>query len=200
VRALIFDFGNVVGFFDYGHTLRRLSCHTDMTAGEMRDALSNSVLAEDYEAGRISSADFLTQTRGLWRLTCDDETLAKAWADIFQPNPEVCDLMPRLHGRYRLLLGSNTNELHTRQFRCQFTDTLRHFDALVLSHEIGIRKPQAGFFEHCRGLADCPPGECVFIDDLAVNIVGARACGLQTVHYEPGNDLAGKLGALGVHW
>ena len=33
--------------------------------------------------------------------------------------------------RYRLLLGSNTNELHARQFRGQFAEILRHFDRLL---------------------------------------------------------------------
>ena len=95
-------------------------------------------------------------------------------------------------------MGSNTNELHARQFLEQFADRLQHFDALVLSHKIGVRKPKAGFFEHCIRLAECAPAECLFIDDLAANVAGARACGWQGIVYTSFPDLRQQLMALGI--
>jgi FMN phosphatase YigB (HAD superfamily) len=106
--------------------------------------------------------------------------------------------VPRLRPRYRLLLGSNTNELHARQFRRQFADTLRHFDALVLSHEIGVRKPAAAFFQHCTSLAGCAQEQCLFIDDSPANVEGARACGWQGLVYAGADDLKRRLQELGV--
>jgi putative hydrolase of the HAD superfamily len=155
-------------------------------------------LEDDYESGQISTSEFLRRVRETCRLTCPDEIIAAAWADIFWPNEEVCALLPRLKPRYRLLLGSNTNELHARQFCGQFADWLQHFDALVLSHEIGVRKPRAGFFEHCLRLAECAPAECLFIDDLAANVAGARACGWQGIVYTSFPDLCQQLTALGI--
>ena len=99
---------------------------------------------------------------------------------------------------YRLVLLSNTNELHARQFRRQFADTLAHFDALVLSHEVGLRKPCADIYAHCHRLADCPPSQCLFIDDLPANIEAARACGWQGIVYQRGLDLRRELRKLGV--
>ena len=75
---------------------------------------------------------------------------------------------------------------------------LSHFDALVLSYEIGTRKPDADFFQHCVRLALAQASECVFVDDLAGNIDAARAVGLHGLHYRPGENLAAKLHALGV--
>jgi putative hydrolase of the HAD superfamily len=75
---------------------------------------------------------------------------------------------------------------------------LRHFDALVLSHEIGVRKPKAGFFQHCQGLSGCAAEECLFIDDLPANVGGAQALGWQGIVYTPGNDLRQRLAALGI--
>src|SRR5207244_2214206 len=98
-----------------------------------------------------------------------------AFGDIFWPNDEVCALVPRLKERYRLLLGSNTTELHARRFRQQFADILGHLDALVLSYEVGARKPKAAFFEHCQRQAGCESHQCLFIDDLSANIEGARS-------------------------
>jgi putative hydrolase of the HAD superfamily len=198
MQAIVFDFGNVVGYFDHYQTLNKLTTHTDMTAQAMYAAVYDTDLEDAFESGQLSVADFLTHFRQLCRLRCADDILHAAVADIFRPNPDVCGLLPVLKPRYRLLLGSNTNELHAVQFRRQFADVLRHFDHLVLSFEVGVRKPRAGFFEHCQRLAGCPPQECLFIDDLPANVEGARACGWQGIVYTGIEDLRARLAALGI--
>jgi putative hydrolase of the HAD superfamily len=198
MRAIVFDFGNVVGFFDHYQTLNKLTAHTDMTAQAMYAAVFDSDLEDAFESGRLTVPQFLGRFRELCGLRCEDEYLNAACADIFRPNPEVCALLPRLKPHYRLLLGSNTNELHAVQFRRQFADVLRYFDHLVLSFEIGVRKPRPGFFEHCQRLAGCPPQECLFIDDLPANVEGARACGWHGIVYKGIDDLGGQLKALGI--
>jgi putative hydrolase of the HAD superfamily len=198
IQTIIFDFGNVLGFFDYRLTLERLAPHSTLSAEEMRAAAYAAELAEAYELGRMATTEFLGRLRRACRLACDDAVLTAAWSDIFRPNEEVCALVPRLRPRYRLLLGSNTNELHAQQFRRQFADTLRHFDALVLSHEVGVRKPSAEFFARCQRLAGCGPASCLFIDDLPANVAGARACGWQGIVYTGFADLARQLAEHGV--
>jgi putative hydrolase of the HAD superfamily len=118
--------------------------------------------------------------------------------DIFTPNPEVCALIPRLKPHHRLVLASNTNELHATFFQRSFADVLRHFDAIGLSYEAGARKPHREFYEHCRRLADCPPGECLFIDDLAANVDAARALGWYAIRYTSYPELLQQLRAHGV--
>jgi epoxide hydrolase-like predicted phosphatase len=198
IKAIVFDFGNVVGFFDHYLTLKRIAPHTDMAPQAMYAAVYNGALEDDFESGRITAAEFLARFRQTCRLSCDDAVLAAAVADVFRPNPDVCALLPLLQPRYRLLLGSNTNPIHARHFRQQFADVLQPFDAVVLSYEIGVRKPRAGFYEHCQRLAGCGPGECVFIDDLPANVGGARACGWQGILYQGIDDLRRRFAELGV--
>jgi len=198
MKTIIFDFGNVIGYFDHGQTLSRLTAHTDMSAEGMTDAIYRGQLEDDFEAGRVSAADFLRQVKQMCRLSCDDTYLADAWSDIFRPNQEVCDLIPRLQGRYRLVLGSNTNELHAGQFCRQFAGTLRHFHKLVMSHQIGVRKPHASFFEHCQTHAVGDADECLFIDDLPANVAAARAWGWHVIQYQSFQDLETRLKSLAV--
>jgi glucose-1-phosphatase len=198
MQAIAFDFGNVLGFFDHRITLNRLAAYTEMSAAEMFAAVYDSPLEDAFEAGRITTADFLRQVRQLCRLHCDDRVLIEAWSDIFRPNEVVCGLIETLKRRYRLLLASNTNELHATRYRRQFANTLRHFHHQVLSYEIGVRKPRPEFFEHCRRLAGCPAGDCLFIDDLADNIDGARACGWEGIVYKRFDDLQQRLEEFGI--
>src|SRR5262249_36868086 len=177
----IFDFGNVVGYFDHRLTSKRLVEHATLSEEELHATLFDGPLEDDYEAGRLTTEQFLGEIRRLCRLTCSDEIIAAAWSDVLTPNPEVCALIPRLKPPYKLLLASNTNEMHSRHFRRQFAETLRHFDAMVLSHAVGARKPGEAFFQHCVKLAGCQPGQCLFIDDLPANVAGARDCGFRGI-------------------
>jgi putative hydrolase of the HAD superfamily len=159
----------------------------------MYDLVYNGNLEDIFESGAMDTAPFLGEVVKLWRLRCGPDVLEAAIADIFEPNPEVCELIPRLKERYRLMLGSNTNPIHSRQFLKQFADTLEHFDHVVLSHAIGARKPRTAFFEHCLQLAGCGPEECLFVDDLPANIEGARAAGMRGLVYVRGQGLLESL-------
>jgi putative hydrolase of the HAD superfamily len=198
IQSIVFDFGNVIGFFDYGPAVTRLASHGCVTPDAIRASVFTDELEDAYESGKISSEEFLSRLRGLCQLRCTDDETARAFADIFWPNEDVCALVPRLKPHYRLLLGSNTNELHSRHFREQFADTLKYFDALILSHEAGARKPKRAFFEYAQRFAGCAPQECLFIDDLPANIEGARACGWQGIVYRDFEDLHRRLVALGI--
>ena len=198
MKTIIFDFGNVVGFFDHWQALKRLAPHTDLTPEEMYALVYDTDLEDAVERGHVAPEEFARQVHTLWKLRCDVDFLARSVADIFTPNPEVCELVQRLKPRYRLLLGSNTNLIHATQFRRQFAEVFGHFDALVLSCEIGHRKPTPEFYAHCQALAQAEPGECLFVDDLPANIDAARRHGWHGIVYKPGEELAGRMRALGV--
>jgi putative hydrolase of the HAD superfamily len=196
VRAICFDFGNVIGFFDHFKAFAKLAPYTAWSSRRIYDEIYSGQLEDDLESGRLSVDDFLAEMMRRTEMTCDVDFVKAACADIFTPNPEVCELIPRLAKRYRIVLGSNTSGLHSVQFRKQFADVLGHFHAEVLSCEAGVRKPKAGFFERCAAEAGCALGECVFIDDLPANIAGATAAGMRGLVYRPNENLAATLDAI----
>jgi glucose-1-phosphatase len=198
MKAIIFDFGNVVGFFDHRRAARRLAEYGGLDPEAVYRLVFGGALEDDYESGRFTTAEYLQRLRKLCNVHCSDADLNLACADIFWPNDDVCGLLPHLKGRYRLILGSNTNELHATHFLKQFAAPLGYFDALVMSHQIGVRKPRREFFEHCLRLAECAPSECVFIDDIATNVAGARECGLHGIVYTDIGDLQRCLIDLGI--
>jgi putative hydrolase of the HAD superfamily len=65
------------------------------------------------------------------------------------------------------------------------------FDAVVISAEVGMRKPEERIFRHAAGLLGLEPGDCVFVDDLASNVTAAEAVGMTGVlHREPAATVA----------
>jgi putative hydrolase of the HAD superfamily len=198
IKTLIFDFGNVVGFFDHGRASRRLAVWSELPFEALHAQLFGSGLEDDYESGRIDTAEFVRRARELCRLRCGEDEFGPAYADIFWPNPDVCALLARLKPTHRLLLLSNTNELHHLQFSRQFAEALASFDGLVFSHKVGARKPAAAIFAHAQRRAGCPPSECLFVDDLPANVAGARAFGWHGIVYTDFASLRRQLAEFGI--
>ena len=57
------------------------------------------------------------------------------------------------------------------------------FDAVVISGEVGMRKPEPRIFQHAADLLGVPSQECVFVDDLEANVKAAVGCGMTGVHH-----------------
>ncbi len=198
ITTIVFDFGNVLGFFSHRKAAEQLAQFSPLSAQDILKRYLDPKLEDDFETGRMSLAKFRALVRERCRVTCSDAQLDWAIADMFTPNDEVCSLVPALKPHYRLVLLSNTNELHAIHFRRQFADTLAHFDALVLSHEVGFRKPCADIYAHCHQIAGSTPQQCLFVDDLPANVEAARACGWQAIIYHRGLDLRRELQRVGI--
>jgi putative hydrolase of the HAD superfamily len=198
----MFDFGNVIGFFDYSRMFERLGRRVGVPAGELESLLYErgaARLGREFERGRLSPEEFARQVLALAGLAMPFAEFQAEWPDIFWLNEPVARLVEALKRRgYPLLLGSNTNVLHADFYRRKFQETLAHFDHLVFSYEVGEMKPEPAFFAACVKAVGVPASECVFIDDAAVNVEGARDAGLQGVLYRDPAGLVADLRRLGV--
>lgn len=198
MKTIVFDFGNVIAFFDHQRAITRLARYTDIPPTELTRLLYGSPIEDEYEKGHMTTAEYVRTAKLNGRLVCTDGEFLAAFVDIFWRNDPVCELIPRLAGRYRLVLASNTNDAHYGRFTAQFADVLAHFDHLATSFAAGARKPRPEFFAYCQRFAEADPGECVFIDDLPANVEAARRHGWAGVSYRPGDDLAAELGRVGI--
>ncbi|MCK6624341.1 MAG: HAD family phosphatase [Anaerolineae bacterium] len=57
------------------------------------------------------------------------------------------------------------------------------FDGVVISSEVGLMKPDPRIYHLAAERVDVVPAEALFIDDFIQNIEGARAVGMQTIHF-----------------
>ena len=63
-------------------------------------------------------------------------------------------------------------------------DLLRRFDALAISAEIGVMKPDTAAYRIVLAMMQMEAHTCVFIDDLPANIAAAQAVGLHGILFE----------------
>jgi putative hydrolase of the HAD superfamily len=69
------------------------------------------------------------------------------------------------------------------------------WDAIVLSEQVGVRKPDPRIYLHTLEQLQLPGEDCVFVDDHAVNLPPAEALGIRTIHH---TDAAATVEQLDV--
>lgn len=70
------------------------------------------------------------------------------------------------------------------------------FTALTFSADLQVVKPEAGAYLSAAQALGVPPDQVLFVDDRAVNAVGAREVGMSAVHYTAHDDLVDAVAAL----
>lgn len=71
----------------------------------------------------------------------------------------------------------------------------RLFDAVIISCEVGLSKPDPRIYELCLDRLGLPAPQVLFVDDRADNIEGAARVGLRTLQFD-GPDTLARLRAL----
>lgn len=73
------------------------------------------------------------------------------------------------------------------------------FDAVVISGEVGMRKPEERIYRHAVDAVGLPPQACVFVDDIGANVRAAQALGIVAVHHTSPEQTTEELeAALGL--
>jgi epoxide hydrolase-like predicted phosphatase len=70
------------------------------------------------------------------------------------------------------------------------------FDGWVISHEVGLRKPDPAIYALGAEKIGLPPEGCVFVDDLGGNLKPAKAMGMATVRHDTAAETIPQLEEL----
>ena len=94
--------------------------------------------------------------------------------------PEMVTALDRVI-RAGYLTACLTNNVVGGEQRMDVGDVMVMFDHVVESSKVGHRKPEVRFYEIACELLGVEPSECVFLDDLGINLKPARAMGMTTI-------------------
>jgi len=195
VRAVIFDWGGVITnpiLDTVAAWLEADRIDWDSYAAAMRPWVQRAYGSHDgtspihaLERGEMSDEEFESTLAALL-VGIDGAPVVAAGllkrmfaASVLQD--EMLDLIRELRDRgIRTSLLSNSWGAHDGYPRHLFNEL---FDDVVISGEVGMRKPEQRIFELARTRLGLPAAECVFVDDVAGNISAAQALGFLAVHH-----------------
>lgn len=123
-------------------------------------------------------------------------SFGEAWFDGRPANHEWVETLRALRRRgVGVSLMSNMVPSWDERWR-RMVDVDELFDHVVLSFEVGCRKPGAEIFELAANRAGVRPEACVLIDDTEKNCAGAQAAGWHAVHFVDARSAAEQLAQL----
>jgi len=183
IKVIVFDLGNVLIPFDYNILIEAMNKIDDGLGNRFaKKYYDNYHVHREYEKWELSDTEFLKIMMEWSENKISEENLKHIYSDLFVENKDTTPLLPILKENYKLVLLSNTNFIH-QKYGWEKYDFLKHFDKLVLSHEVGAIKPEEKIYKAVEAFTN-EPSEChFFIDDIAEYVEGAKKCGWEGVQF-----------------
>ncbi len=179
--AVIFDLGNVL--LDYRPRMFMAELGIDPKYFDrLEKVFPQSQEWQDLDAGLISDDEFLEAAlRKEPALRREIQLFHYHWYDHFRAIPENVALFYRVkEAGAKTYILSNFQETCYRVMQ-EHNVFLDDADGWVISYECGLRKPDPKIYELIISRYQLDPAHSVFIDDMPVNIEGAKAAGLKTI-------------------
>lgn len=191
IKAIIFDYGGVIINIDYQATIEAFNALGTIDFEEMYSQASQSNLFNQIETGEISGQYFINQLLDYLPSGASPNKVVAAWNAMIKDVPkDRIELLLRLKREgYRLILLSNTNEIHIK-LADQRWNSVHHaspkevFDSVYYSHEVNMRKPNKEIFEFVCREQQLNPEDFLFIDDSIQHIEGAKSIGINAILLE----------------
>jgi putative hydrolase of the HAD superfamily len=205
-RALIVDFGGVLTSSLTG-SMSEWAAAEGIDTGELRrvmadwlgsgyDGAAGANPVHALERGEVELVEFERQLASMLTTTTGEAVVAEGLIGRmfagFQLETPVSDAIKHAKraGLATALLSNSWGNEYPRE------EWEQMFDVVVISGEVGMRKPDPQIFELTASKLDVPAAECVFVDDLKPNIDAAVAVGMVGVHHSEAWQTVGELETL----
>ncbi|MFC0626622.1 HAD family hydrolase [Kribbella deserti] len=205
LRGLLVDWGGVLTS-DLSHALRQWADKDELDFDAYFTAITDWIAATPVEAelnpihalerGLIAVPDFERKLAAVLvrrdGRPVEAEGLIGRMFAHFEHAPQMSALVRRARAKgFRTALLSNS---WGNTYPRDTWDGM--FDAIVISGEVGLRKPEPEIYHLAAERIGLEPAECVFIDDMQPNVDGARVLGMTAILHTSYDETRRELEAL----
>ena len=193
-KTIIFDLGAVILNINYENTIDEFTKLGVKNAENLYSKKVQTELFNKIETGKISNNEFLRELQKETK-NAKIKQVKIAWNAMLLDLPkERLQLIKKLKDNHTIYLLSNTNSIHINAFKEElgnkkWLEFCELFDKMYLSHELGLRKPDAKIFEYILNEQKLKAEEVFFIDDSPQHIASAKKLGINCHHLLDNEDI-----------
>jgi putative hydrolase of the HAD superfamily len=181
VRGLLVDFGGVLTtnvFESFRAFSEQEGLEPDAVKKLFKERGEGLELLRQLERGEVSNEDFSPRFGALLGVKDTTNLTKRLFAQVGPDEPMVEAVTRARQGGIKTGLISNS-----WGDRGQYDDLPMDdmFDAVLISGQVGLNKPEPEIFRLGATRLGIPPEECVFVDDLKENCEGAEAVGMTAI-------------------
>ena len=196
IKSIIFDLGGVILNLNYSKTEDEFKKIGVLNFKEFYSQKKQTLLFDDFEKGKIKSEEFISSFKELENLKIKEIDFINAWNAMLLEIPiEKLQFIDGLKKDYKIILLSNTNEIHIKKFEDDLKKNnmleqfYKCFDKIYYSSRMGKRKPQENCFNQVLEENGLIAENTLFIDDSIQHIEGAKKAGIKTFHLEKNKSI-----------
>jgi putative hydrolase of the HAD superfamily len=199
IKAVLWDFGGVIlsspfeafNRYEKEHGLPIDLLRTVNSTNPHDNAWAH-LERSDINAAQFDEA-FATESAALGHRVPGADVLALLSGEV---RPDVVAMLDEVKaaGYRTACLTNNIGGEHASAERSStIAAIMDRFDIVVESSKVGVRKPETRFYELACQLLGVEPAECVFLDDLGINLKPAAAMGMATIKVHSGPQAIADL-------
>lgn len=185
IKAVIFDFFGVIGYqrFDLEHE--------DLDKDKFRQV---NILIEKLDLGLITQDEYYIQYRKITGRSITSQLKNEAIdRSSIIISEKIINLIKVLkYNGYKLGLLSNVSQKLYKETILS-TGIPDLFDVCVFSFEIHLTKPDPNIFSYIAAQLNEPEDNCLMIDDLQKNCIGAQAAKMSAIKFKSYDELVIQL-------
>jgi epoxide hydrolase-like predicted phosphatase len=183
VRAIFFDLGGVIVRTEYQAPREHWAERLNTTYEDLYRIVFESETSRQASLGSITTeAHWQAVTRRLGRPASEAKAIHAEFFAGDIVDKELVAFIRSLRPRFKTGVISNAWP-DMREYLAE-NDLDNAFDAVTVSAEVGIMKPDAKIYEIALGSLRASAGEAVFVDDTAANVQAAQALGMRGVLFK----------------
>ena len=195
IKNIIFDLGGVLLNINPLLSLHELEKISGISQGELISKFASEQIFEKFDTGRLNPDEFRSELCKILNHNASDSEIDQIWNKLILDIPPLrVKMVQEIRNNYKVFLLSNTNSIHFEHYTREFLEIYGFnlvdlFDDVFVSHEIGIRKPDAGIYTFVLEDAKIDAPETVFFDDSSANIEAAELLGIRGIQITNGRDV-----------
>ena len=199
IRAVMFDFGGVISSSPF-EAFAHLETERGLPADFIRTV--NATNADTNAWAKLERGEVDVETFGsMWSYEAralghelDGRLVLERLAGEIRPR--MVEAIRACRTKYKTACLTNNFTRAEAELSDEVAAVYALFDAILESRVLGVRKPDPRFYELACAALDVEPGECVFLDDLGVNLKPARVLGMHTIKVTDPDTALTELGSL----
>jgi epoxide hydrolase-like predicted phosphatase len=195
IRAVFFDLGGVILRTEYQAPREHLAERLNMTYEDLNKIVFESESARLASVGAISTdKHWATVVRRLGLPAPETKTVQEEFfaGDVLDLG--LVDYIRLLRPRHRTgLISNGWPDLRDYLLKHHLEDA---FDALIISAEVGVMKPQPEIYHMALEQLRAKPDEAAFVDDTITNVEAARNLGMKGILFRKPEQALNELNAL----
>ena len=198
ITALFWDNGGVILTNGWDRDARRRAVEKfELEWTEFEDR--HELVLHAFETGALSLADYLKQTVFYRPRGFRPEEFKNFMFQQSQAFPESLAFAGALARTNKFLMAALNNEsLEINEYRIGTFHLRDYFDIFLSSCYLRVRKPNPDIYRLALKITQRVPGECILVDDRALNLECAHELGIHTILYKNVVQLRDELARYGV--